>query len=212
MFKNNYYGKFFFLQEYPYNFIMVKVYYWHPNTSDKEILQKGKNDFGHISISAEHQGELAYLSFYPETRLPLASLIIPKIKVGVDFKTYDEDLRIMESEPDYVIELSNLDSKVIYNFITSLDPQKMTYNLYLKNCANVVYDALVKCSNARKFSIQYFLFKYYYKGMKIEKMMLSNNLTGYAKVFYRAFERSGFISPFRVLSFAKFIDHLESGK
>jgi hypothetical protein len=184
---------------------MVSIFYWHPNSSDNEILQKGKNDFGHISISAKHEAEIAYLSFYPNTRLPLASLMIPTLKVPVDLKTFEEDIKIFESEPDYTIELSNIETKKVYEYIISLQENRLFYNLYMNNCACIVYDALMHSSSARKMSIQYFLFKFYYKKMKYEKMELKISLQGYSRMFYRFFEKAGFISPFRVLSFAKFI-------
>ncbi|HLO54434.1 MAG TPA: hypothetical protein VK169_09105 [Saprospiraceae bacterium] len=77
---------------------MVKIHYWHPNTSDKVVFKKDKNDYGHIAISAEYEGTVAYLSLYPHTNLPLGSLIMPWIYVNADFKSYEEHLFIMESD------------------------------------------------------------------------------------------------------------------
>ncbi len=184
---------------------MVKVYYWHPNTSDKVAFKKDKNDFGHISISAEHESENVYISFYPETELPLGSLILPRITVYSDLKTYAEDLLIMESEPDYVIEIRDLNSKLIFDYLQKVKTQKVKYNLYINNCANVVYNGLVNCCTARKYTYKYFKFKFSDNGMRDEKIALNNKLHGYGKLLYRSFEKAGFISPFRVLSFAKFI-------
>jgi hypothetical protein len=184
---------------------MVKVFYWHPNTSDKPTFRKDKNDYGHIAISASTNGEEIYISFYPETRLPLGSLILPMVTVKSDLKTYEEDLAIMESVPDYIIEITDLNSDLVYEYLKCMPQKSKKYNLYFNNCSSVVYDALMNCSKARKYTIQYFLFKFYHNGMKDEKKILNNFLHGYGRFFYQTFERSGFVSPFRVLSFAKFM-------
>lgn len=139
------------------------------------------------------------------TELPLGSLIIPRVTVYSDLKTYAVDLLIMESEPDYVIEIRGLNSKLIFDYLQKVKTQKVKYNLYINNCTHVDYNGLVNCCTTRKYTYKYFKFKFSDNGMHEEKITLNNTLHRYSKLPYRSFEKAGFISPFRVLSFAKFI-------
>jgi hypothetical protein len=101
---------------------------------------------GHVSLSIKlKDGREQYLSFWP-TKEDVKKVVF-RIK-GKFLDNYEEDKKGMGREADEVIEISNLNEDIVYQYICECkkrhEEKNYEYNLFVQNCSTIAISALYK--------------------------------------------------------------------